>query len=161
MASDEASTSRHQPNTSTPLLLNSGEISNWPMFADNLASDFGSRRPLTPLDTIVPEETWWQSLCSNCCMACDNVLGLWRGPWCGFFDGKFAAVFSCFSLPCRVLSRATGEHQNPMKNFRHSGIVYLYVLLCCTIVFNLVELKNLRMMKLPHNVFDNTLLLSA
>ena len=111
------------------------------MFADNLASDFGSRRPLTPLDTIVPEETWWQSLCSNCCMACDNVLGLWRGPWCGFFDGKFAAVFSCFSLPCRVLSRATGEHQNPMKNFRHSGIVYLYVLLCCTIVFNLVELK--------------------
>ena len=76
MSSDQGSTSRHQHNPSTPLLPGSGDTSIRSMFADSLASDFAGRRPLTPLDTIVPEETWWKSLCSSFCVAfvtCDLI----------------------------------------------------------------------------------------
>ena len=109
------------------------------MFADSLASGFAGRRPLTPLDTIVPEETWWKSLCSSFCVDFDNIR--WHGrPWCAFRDGKLAAILSCLCLPFRVLSRATGMQLNP-TSFQQLGIIYFYVLLCFTVVFNLVEFK--------------------
>ena len=133
MENDRASISHQHPNPNTPLLFSprTSQVS----FDDQGRHD---SRPFTPLDSMIPEKTWFQSLCSQFCLALDNVWQLLNGAWCSIFGGKIEALWSCLTLPCFVVSRAIGARRD---YFSHSGIIYLYLLLCSTVVFNLVEQK--------------------
>ena len=130
MADDRGSTSHQRPDLTTPLLYNSR--SNQVSFADQ----GDESRSVTPSNTVVQQETWFRRLKSLFVLALENIRQLANGPWCSIFGGKIEALWSCLMLPCFVINRAVGGRR---YHSSRSGVVYLYVLFCCTVVLNLVE----------------------
>ena len=115
--------SSNQPSASSSL-LDSGEWSNY-------NSSEVSQRPLTPAESIIRQE-WYTTLLANTLEYWENVRDLFTSA---FLMKKLKAILKCLCLPYVVLERTLN---GPRRQFRpQTGIMYLYVYLCVTVVLNL------------------------
>ena len=114
--------------------------SSYLLGSGNSGSRYTNERPVTPAENIIREE-WYDTLSSSFHYQWQDIKELYDGSWRAFCGRKLKAIFRCFCLPCLVLRRAlNGRHQY----FKYqTGIMYLYVYLCFSVVVNLVvALKN-------------------
>jgi hypothetical protein len=89
-------------------------------------------------DATVPGEGFAATLASICCERCDNTGQACHGSCCS----KVKAFFMCITTPFYVLLSPFFRARATRRKVTHHGIVYFYILMACTIVFNLWEQQN-------------------
>ena len=94
-----------------------------------------SQRPVTPADGIIHQE-WYYTLYATLLEYWENIRELFAGSWRAFLGGKLEAILRCLFLPCVVLTRTLNGRRRYFKP--QTGIMYLYVYLCVTVVLNLI-----------------------
>ena len=94
-----------------------------------------SQRSITPAECIIRQE-WYNTLYATLLEYRENICELFTGSWWPFLGGKLEAILRCLCLPCVVFTRTLNGRRryfNPQ-----TGIMYLYVYLCVTVVLNLI-----------------------
>jgi hypothetical protein len=93
--------------------------------------------PVGEDESTVPGEGCMRTLGSICCEHCHNTGIACRGSACS----KIKAFFMCISAPFYLLLSPLFRARATRRKVTHHGIVYFYILMAGTIVFNLWEQK--------------------
>ena len=89
-------------------------------------------------ESTVPGGGFVSTLASICCERCHNTGLACRGSvW-----SKIKALFMCITTPFYVLLSPLLRARATRRKVTHHGIIYFYILMASTIVFNLWEQKN-------------------
>ena len=110
-------------------------MSSYLLGPDNFDSSYTNERPVTPAENIIREK-WYDTLLSSFHHQWQDIKELYVGSWRAFAAKKLEAIFRCFCLPCSGLRRALNGRRQYFKY--QTGIMYLYVYLCFSVVVNLV-----------------------
>lgn len=82
----------------------------------------------------VPEEGFWHTIASFAWLRWQDALQSFSESCCGRIKAIYMLItLPCYTVVCPVLVR------RPHHTLSHSSIIYFYILLACTIVFNLWE----------------------
>ena len=94
--------------------------------------------PVDHDESTVPGDGFLRTLGSTCCERYHNTRQAWQtSSW-----DKVKSLFMCITLPFYVLISPLLRARITRRKVTHHGILYFYILMSCTIVFNLWEQRN-------------------
>ena len=94
--------------------------------------------PADEEDTTVPGQGFFATLGSICWEQKDSIGQTWRDSCWGKLKAPFMCIYAMIYVLLSPLLRARGSQ----RKVTHYSIVYFYILMSCTIVFNLWEQRN-------------------
>ena len=108
-------------------------VSSYLLSSESSGSQY-NRRPVTPLQSLIRQD-WYYTLLSTFEDEWHRICELYDGPWCSLRQGKLEAILRFFCLPRCFFLAMDGRR----RYFRPQiGVMYLYLYLGATIVFNLI-----------------------